>query len=56
VIRRNIAWAFIYNSIGVALAMSGHITPSIAAIMMPISSLTIVLASWCGMTFVEEQQ
>jgi P-type Cu2+ transporter len=56
VIRRNIAWAFVYNSFGVALAMSGHITPLIAAIMMPISSVTIVLASWCGRTFVEEEQ
>ena len=56
VIRNNILWAFAYNAIGVALAMTGHITPLIAAIMMPISSLTVVLASWLGRTFTPEHQ
>jgi Cu2+-exporting ATPase len=51
VIRTNILWAFAYNAIGVALAVGGHITPLIAAIMMPTSSLTVVLASWLGRTF-----
>ena len=56
VIRNNILWAFAYNAIGVTLAMTGHITPLIAAIMMPISSLTVVLASWLGRTFTPEHQ
>ena len=51
VIRRNIAWAFTYNAIGIVLAMTGHISPLIAAIMMPASSLTVVLASWLGTSF-----
>ncbi|HYW49117.1 MAG TPA: cation-translocating P-type ATPase [Gemmatimonadaceae bacterium] len=54
VIRRNIAWSFGYNAIGVVLAMSGNITPLVAAIMMPVSSLTVVLGSWLGRTFTEE--
>jgi len=54
VIRRNIIYAFSYNTIGVVLAMSGHITPLVAAIMMPVSSLTVVLASWLGRTFTPE--
>jgi P-type Cu2+ transporter len=54
VIRRNIAWAFAYNALGVGLAMTGHITPLVAAIMMPVSSLTVVLASWLGTTFTPE--
>ena len=54
VIRNNIAWAFGYNALGVTLAMSGQITPLIAAIMMPASSLTVVLASWLGRTFTPE--
>jgi Cu2+-exporting ATPase len=51
VIRNNILWAFAYNALGVVLAVSGQITPLIAAIMMPTSSLTVVLASWLGRTF-----
>jgi len=54
VIRRNIIYAFSYNTIGVVLAMSGHITPLVAAIMMPVSSLTVVLGSWLGTTFTPE--
>lgn len=56
VIRRNIIWAFCYNALGVALAMTGHITPLVAAIMMPVSSLTVVLGSWFGKTFTVEPQ
>ncbi|MDP1859005.1 MAG: HAD-IC family P-type ATPase, partial [Gemmatimonadaceae bacterium] len=51
VIRRNIAFSLIYNVVGVALAVTGTITPLFAAIMMPLSSLTVVLASWYGRTF-----
>lgn len=51
VIRRNMVWALTYNLVGVALAMTGTISPLIAAIMMPISSLTVVLGSWLGRTF-----
>ncbi len=54
VIRRNIIWAFGYNAVGVGLAMTGHITPLLAAILMPVSSLTVVLASWFGHTFTPE--
>jgi cation transport ATPase len=54
VIRRNIIYAFTYNAIGIVLAMSGHITPLVAAIMMPVSSLTVVLGSWLGRTFTPE--
>jgi cation transport ATPase len=31
--------------------MAGLITPLLAAILMPVSSLTVVLASWRGRTF-----
>lgn len=51
VIRRNIALSLAYNLLGVALAMTGVISPLIAAIMMPASSLTVVLGSWLGRTF-----
>lgn len=51
VIRRNMVWALSYNLVGVILAMTGTINPLIAAIMMPASSLTVVLGSWLGRTF-----
>lgn len=51
VIRRNIGFALCYNAVGVALAMTGRISPMIAALLMPASSLTVVLGSWLGRTF-----
>ena len=54
VIRRNIGYAFAYNTVGVLLAMTGHITPLVAAVMMPVSSLTVVLCSWFSTTFTSE--
>jgi cation transport ATPase len=40
-----------YNAVGVALAMTGHLTPLVAAILMPVSSVTVVLGSWRSRTF-----
>jgi hypothetical protein len=51
VIRRNIAFSLVYNLAGAALAMGGWINPLIAAVLMPASSVTVVLASWWGRTF-----
>lgn len=41
-IKQNIGLSFVYNSIMVPLAMMAHITPLIAAITMPISSLLVI--------------
>jgi Cu2+-exporting ATPase len=35
-----------YNLAAVALAFSGHISPLIAAILMPISSVTVIAGAW----------
>jgi Cu2+-exporting ATPase len=51
VIRRDIAFSLAYNLAGAALAVTGVIDPLIAAVLMPASSLTVVLASWLGRTF-----
>jgi len=51
VIRRNIVFSIGYNVIGATLAVTGVITPLIAAVLMPASSLTVVLASWLSTTF-----
>lgn len=48
VIRRNLILSLSYNSISVALAFAGLITPLSAAIIMPISSLTVLLSSLWG--------
>lgn len=36
------AVSVVYNVIGISLALAGHLTPLVAAILMPVSSLTIV--------------
>ncbi len=52
VIRGNMLWAVGYNAVGVTLAMTGRISPLVAAILMPASSLTVVLTSWLRRSFV----
>jgi len=41
-IKQNIGLSFVYNSIMVPLAMMAHVTPLVAAITMPISSLLVI--------------
>jgi Cu2+-exporting ATPase len=50
-IRRGIGFSLAYNLAGVALAVSGTINPLVAAIMMPASSLTVLLVAWRSRTF-----
>ena len=42
VIRQNLCWAFIYNIVGIPLAMTGRLTPIYAAAAMALSSLCVV--------------
>lgn len=51
VIRRNILFSLLYNLIGIVLAMLGLLSPLVAAILMPISSLTVVSSSFRSRTF-----
>ncbi len=44
-IRGNLAWSFGYNAIGVALAASGMLHPSAAAVLMVVSSLVVLSRS-----------
>ena len=39
------SFSIIYNVVGLAFAISGNLTPLIAAILMPLSSISIVLIS-----------
>jgi Cu2+-exporting ATPase len=42
VVQRNLRFSLIYNSIFAALALAGLISPLAAAVLMPISSLTVI--------------
>jgi Cu2+-exporting ATPase len=45
VIRRNLAFALTYNALAIGLAWAGFMSPWLAAILMPASSIAIVLAT-----------
>lgn len=51
VIRRNLGLSLLYNVLGASAAMLGLVTPLVAAIAMPISSLAVVLSSILQRTF-----
>jgi Cu2+-exporting ATPase len=51
VIHRNLIFSFLYNLVGVALAMAGLIGPLLAAVLMPLSSITVVTSSFRSRTF-----
>jgi len=40
-VRQNLAWAFVYNLVGLGLAVTGHLQPVIAAAAMVASSLVV---------------
>ncbi len=48
--KRIIIWCFIisllYNLIGLSFAVSGNLSPIVAAILMPLSSISIVIFTW----------
>lgn len=51
VIRRNLAVSLLYNLVSGSLAIAGLIHPLTAAILMPLSSLTVVTLSYRSRTF-----
>lgn len=42
VLRRNLIWAFAYNTVGVALAAGGWLNPALAALLMVVSSALVI--------------
>ena len=44
-IRLNLVIAAGYNLIGAALAITGHVSPLVAALLMPLSSLTVLFVA-----------
>jgi Cu2+-exporting ATPase len=51
VIRRNLVFSLTYNVVAVTFAVTGHMSPLLAAILMPLSSMTVVLSSYRAKTF-----
>ena len=49
--RRNIAFSLLYNAGASSLALAGLVGPLLAAVLMPVSSLTVVLSSALTRTF-----
>lgn len=50
-VRRTVAYSALYNAIAIVFAALGFISPLVAAILMPISSLTVVVAACFTPTF-----
>lgn len=48
VVRRNLAFSLIYNLLAVCAVLFGYVTPLVAAIIMPVSSLTVVISTLIG--------
>jgi Cu2+-exporting ATPase len=51
VIRRNLIFSLTYNVVAVSFAITGNMSPLLAAILMPLSSMTVVLSSYRARTF-----
>lgn len=51
VLRRNLAVSILYNLVAGGMAIGGAIDPLVAAVLMPLSSLTVVTLSYRSRTF-----
>jgi len=48
--------SFLYNAIALSFAVTGHLTPLVAAILMPISSITVVSFSSVAVNYVSSRK
>lgn len=48
--------SFSYNAVGIAFAVSGHLSPLVAAILMPLSSVSVVLFTTAGVSLLARKQ
>jgi Cu2+-exporting ATPase len=51
VVWRNLAFSLVYNIVGASLALAGLVGPLVAAVLMPVSSLTVIGSSVVGAKF-----
>lgn len=55
VVKRNLAFSLVYNIVGAFLAMNGKVSPLSAAIIMPLSSLTVLFSTIVGTQKLREE-
>lgn len=48
--------SFFYNAIALSFAVTGHLTPLVAAVLMPVSSITVVSFSSLAVNFVAKRK
>jgi cation transport ATPase len=51
VVHRNLGFSLVYNVVGASLALLGLVGPLLAAVLMPISSLTVIGSSVAQRSF-----
>jgi Cu2+-exporting ATPase len=56
VVRRNLVFSLVYNGVGVSAALAGVLDPLVAAVLMPLSSMTVILSSYRSRTFAPEAE
>lgn len=56
VIRRSLVFSLVYNVLAIGMAMAGLINPIAAAVLMPLSSLTVIVNSYRSPTFRKESR
>ena len=49
------AYSILYNVVGLSIAVSAHLEPVVAAILMPSSSISIILISFLGTKYIERK-
>lgn len=55
VLRRALFFSLVYNAVGLSFAISGDLTPLVAAIIMPLSSISIVVFTTLSIKFFEQK-
>ncbi len=56
ILKSGFALSFMYNAITLSFAVSGNLTPLIAAILMPISSISVVLYSTMAVRYISSKK
>ena len=52
----SIGISFIYNTVGISFAASGHLSPVVAAILMPISSISVIVFTVSAVNLVAKKK
>jgi Cu+-exporting ATPase len=56
VIKLSFVLSFLYNAIGLSFAVSGKLSPLISAVLMPLSSISVVLFTTIATTMLARRQ